>query len=63
VAAATYDTQKVVRARVADIARVGAEAGIEAPVTLVVGEVVEAIPATEVVRLAEPAFGDQEVWR
>jgi siroheme synthase len=48
VASATLRDQQVVRAPIARIARAASEAGIASPATLLVGEVVDAIPVQQV---------------
>jgi uroporphyrin-III C-methyltransferase/precorrin-2 dehydrogenase/sirohydrochlorin ferrochelatase len=55
VASATLREQEVVRAPIARIARAASEAGIASPATLVVGEVVDAIPLPQVGALAAAA--------
>ena len=64
VASASLAGQEVVRAPVSRMARAAAEAGIGAPATLVVGEVVDAVPAErvrEMVTAAGPSTGVEEV--
>ena len=66
VASASLAGQEVVRAPVSRMARAAAEAGIGAPATLVVGEVVDAVPAErvrEMVTAAGPSTGVEEVGR
>jgi uroporphyrin-III C-methyltransferase/precorrin-2 dehydrogenase/sirohydrochlorin ferrochelatase len=66
VASATLSHQEVVRAPVARLARAAAEAGISAPATLVVGDVVTAVPlerVREVVAQAGLGTGIEEVGR
>jgi uroporphyrin-III C-methyltransferase/precorrin-2 dehydrogenase/sirohydrochlorin ferrochelatase len=55
VASATLRTERVVRAPIARLARAAAEAGITSPATLVVGEVVDAIPLQQVGELVASA--------
>ena len=57
VASATLPDQEVLRAPIARLARVAQEAGIASPATLVVGEVVTAMPAREVGELVAGATG------
>jgi uroporphyrin-III C-methyltransferase/precorrin-2 dehydrogenase/sirohydrochlorin ferrochelatase len=79
VASATLRDQRVVRAPIARMARAASEAGITSPATLVVGEVVDAIPlqqmgelvagaadgpvVSDVVESAGPRTGTEEVGR
>jgi uroporphyrinogen III methyltransferase/synthase len=55
VASATLREQRVVRAPLARVTRAAAEAGIASPATLVVGEVVDAIPLQQVGELVASA--------
>jgi uroporphyrin-III C-methyltransferase/precorrin-2 dehydrogenase/sirohydrochlorin ferrochelatase len=55
VASATLREQEVVRAPIARLARAASEAGIASPATLVVGEVVDAIPLPQVRALVAAA--------
>jgi uroporphyrin-III C-methyltransferase len=55
VSSATLRDQEVLRAPIARMARVADEAGIASPATLVVGEVVDAMPAGEVGELVAGA--------
>jgi len=55
VASATLRDQQVVRAPIARIARAASEAGIASPATLVVGDVVDAIPLQQVSALVASA--------
>jgi len=55
VASATLGDQRVVRAPIARMARAAMEAGITSPATLVVGEVVDAVPLRQVGELVASA--------
>jgi uroporphyrin-III C-methyltransferase/precorrin-2 dehydrogenase/sirohydrochlorin ferrochelatase len=64
VASATLDSQEVLRAPIGRMAAAAARAGLRSPATLVVGEVVEAVPeerVEEMVRRAGLAPGVDEV--